>query len=335
LPEEIEPGDQELGTLLHSLGLMDADTLTALLGEARSQRRSLRQLLLAGKYLTLYQVAFIEQGNLDALVLGPVRVIDKLRSTPHEAVYRVFDPRRNTEAVLRHLAEEEMHDAVHPDEFRQRFAAAAAVRHPNLAAVLEVLEIADRPAVLVEWLSGLSSSDWPASAAAPGIWFRLVSQAALAVQTIHAAGLCHGHLGPGSFVLTESGVLKLCGLGKPGWLIVAEEASDSGKGPANEVESVAGDLAALARLAVSWSELVGPGRGKGKMPAELQAVLERLQSEQPEQRYASASELLNDLERASSQVPSSGNAWEKLLRQVSEHGKSSDQGKTAGLRQSA
>jgi hypothetical protein len=91
---DVEPGDRQLGDLLRSLELIDGDTLTALLLEARRQRRSLRQVLLAGNYLTLFQMALIEAGNLDGLVLGPVRVIDRLQATPREAVYRVFDPHR-------------------------------------------------------------------------------------------------------------------------------------------------------------------------------------------------------------------------------------------------
>src|SRR5207245_1695154 len=82
----------------------------------------------------------------------------------HEAVYRVFDPRGNREALLRHLGEAEMQDAVRPDEFRQRFAATVEVRHPHVMATFEILEIAGRPAVLQEWLTGLPSGDWPALA---------------------------------------------------------------------------------------------------------------------------------------------------------------------------
>src|SRR5205807_3690654 len=78
LTGEVDPGDRQLGDLLRSLDLVDADTLVALWRQARRQRRSLRQLLLAGNYLTLYQMALIEAGNLDGLVLGPVRVIDRL-----------------------------------------------------------------------------------------------------------------------------------------------------------------------------------------------------------------------------------------------------------------
>src|SRR5262249_29454856 len=158
LTGETDPGDRKLGDLLRSLELVDADTLTTLLVESRKQRRSLRQALLAGGCLTLYQMALIEAGNLDGLVLGPVRIIDRLRARARETGYRVFDPRRGSEAVLRYLAEAEMQDAIHPDEFRQRFAQAAAVRHPHVAATLEVLEINGRPAVLQEWLTGLPSN---------------------------------------------------------------------------------------------------------------------------------------------------------------------------------
>src|SRR5205085_7529022 len=139
----------------------------SLLVEARRQRRSLRQVLLAGGYLTLYQMALIETENLDGLVLGPLRVIDRLRQGPREAVYRVFDPRLGHEAVLRHLSEAEMETAGHADEFKHGFALAASIQHPQVARTFEVLEIAGRPAVLQESLNGLASADWPVLAAVP------------------------------------------------------------------------------------------------------------------------------------------------------------------------
>ncbi len=305
LADEIEPADRQLGELLSSLELIDADTLQALLLEARRQRRSLRQLLLAGGYLTLYQIALIEAGNLDGLVIGPVRVIDRLQATGREVVYRVFDPRHNTEALLRHLGEAEMDDAVRPDEFRQRFAAAAEVRHPHVAGVLEVLDVAGRPAVLCEWLSGAPGSDWPPLAAAPGAWFRLVAQSALALQTVHAAGLCHGHLEPSSFVLTADGTLKLCGLGEPRWLV----------GEADVAESPADDLTALGQIAAGWAALATSGKGAKikPLPEDLQAVLSRLREPGG---YGSASALLDALDRAGASLSASPAAWERLLRQV-------------------
>jgi len=308
--DDMSAGDRQLGELLHSLGLVEPEPLNALLVEARRQRRSLRQMLLSGGYLTLYQLALIEAGNLDALVLGPTRVVDRIRSTAKEAVYRVFDPRRGREVVLRWLSESEAQDAVHPDEFRQRFGAAALVQHPHLAATLEVLDIGGRPAVLQEWLRGLPSSEWPALAAVPGAWYRLFSQAALALHTIHQAGLLHGRLGAESLLLTAEGTLKLAGVGEPAWLL-----DEAGEAPAEE-ESVAADLAALGTVALGWLAL-GPKTGKKsrKLSEALEAILERLTAAD-ERRYASAGALLEDLDQAGAEVPPNAEAWDRLLRHV-------------------
>lgn len=337
LTSEVDPGDRQLGDLLRSLELVEADTLTALLTEARRQRRSLRQVLLASGYLTIYQMALIEAGNLDGLVLGPVRVVDRLRVTTHESVYRVFDPRRGQEAILRHLAEAELEDAVHPDEFRQRFAAAALVHHPHLAGTLEVLDVAGRPAVLQEWLSGLTSQDWPALAAAPGVWFRLLSQAALGLHTAHQSGLTHGHLQPGSVLLTSEGVLKLCGFGEPPWLVMPAPGEPDDEDmirvhPILTGNEVAADLNALGQIAARWiSASTQRKNARSKpLPEPLPDILRRLTALPEEDRYPNATVLLEDLDRAGSALPPNAEAWERLLRHVREQ-----LAADAALRQSA
>src|SRR5437764_1996089 len=95
-----------------------------------------------------------------------------------------------------------MQHGVRPDECRQRFTGVAGVRHPNLAETLEVIEVAGRPAVLQECLTALPSGEWPALAAVPGVWYRLLSQAALGLHTLHNAGLTHGRLTAEDVVLT-------------------------------------------------------------------------------------------------------------------------------------
>jgi DNA repair exonuclease SbcCD ATPase subunit len=313
LTGDVDPADRRLGDQLRALDLIDADTLTALLVEARRQRRSLRQVLLASGAVTLYQIALIEAGDVDALVLGPVRVVDRLQATPHEVLYRVFDPRRGQEALLRHLAEAEMNDAVHPDEYRQRFAQAM-LQHPNVAGTLEVLEVAGRPAVLQEWLTGLRSTDWPAFAAAPGAWFRLLTQAALGLQAAHEAGLVHGHLQAEHIVLTSEGVVKVCGVGEPQWL--------AGPPVGGSHEEPAPDLVALGRIAAGWCPSTGKRKGSRSkaLPVELQAILARLCAEEGKTPYATAAALLEDLDRAGSNVPANAEAWDRLGRHVREHG---------------
>src|SRR5262249_31695926 len=77
MQSELDPGDRTLGELLRSLELVDNQTLSALWLEARRQRRSLRQVLLASGKLTVYQMALIEAGNVDNLCIGPLGVIDR------------------------------------------------------------------------------------------------------------------------------------------------------------------------------------------------------------------------------------------------------------------
>ncbi len=292
-----------------------------MLAEARRQRRSLRQVLLASGVITLYQLALIEAGNVQGLMLGPVRVIDRLRHNAHETVYRIFDPRRGTEAVLRHLAEADMTDAVRPDEFRQRFAQTM-LNDPHLANTLEVMELLGRPAAVQEWLSGLPATDWPPLAAAPGVCYRLLTQAAQGLATAHQAGVIHGHLSDAQLLLTGEGILKIRGLGEPPWLIGMQQ---------DEEPTPRADLRALGRRASGWCTPTGVRKGpKTKpLPDALVSVLYRLAAD-GDAGYGDVNELLAELQAAAAAIPANAEAWDRLLKYVREHGTTD-----AMLRQSA
>jgi chromosome segregation ATPase len=317
----VAQGDQKLGQVLRDLQLIDKDTLTALLAEARRQRRSLRQVLLASGVITLYQLALIEAGNVQGLMLGPVRAIDRLRHNAHETVYRIFDPRRGTEAVLRHLSEADMTDAVRPDEFRQRFTQAM-LNDRNVANTLEVVELLGRPAAIQEWLSGLPATDWPPLAAAPGVCYRLLTQAAQGLSAAHQAGVVHGHLSDALLLLTGEGTLKICGFGEPPWLSGAQH---------DEEPTVHDDLRSLGKIVSGWCTPTGVRKGpKTKpLPDALVSVLYRLAAE-GETGYRDALELLDDLQKAAAAIPPNSEAWDRLLKYVREHGTAE-----ALLRQSA
>jgi hypothetical protein len=314
LQDELDPGDRQLGALLKTLQLVDDETLTALWLDARRQRRSLRQVLLAGReqgapLLTLYQMALIESGNLDSLVLGRLRVVDRLQVLPRETVYRVFDPYRGSMCLLRHLAESEASDSDRADDFRRCFAAAKTLDHANVAATYETLDINGRPAVLQEWLTGLPSSDWPAAVGTPGVWFRLMMQCALGMRAVHEANLVCGQLSLRSVLLTSVGVVKLVGAGDPPWIHGIEE----GRTALDELHS-------LGQLAADWAARAPRRRGNKlpkPLPAALVDVLNRLQPDAAD-AFASASELLVALEAAGDQLPDASDAWDALLEHVAE-----------------
>jgi hypothetical protein len=259
-------------------------------------------------------LALIEAGNLEALVIGRFRVIDRVRATPREAVYRVFDPERPAEAcILRILGDAEMNDATHPDEYRQRFYAAAEANHPGLIATHEVLEIQDRPAVVQEWASGLPASEWPIGAAVQGIWLQLLIEAASAMEAAHKAGLIHGRLTSESITLMPSGSLKLHGFGEPTWLQSRKEATD----PSSEA-----DLRALGQIAFGWSQLGSKKKGRSAkaFPEPLLDVLRKLDADIPGesivQPYQTATDLLSDLLALAEKHPCPGEAWSEFLGQI-------------------
>lgn len=323
-PADTEPGDVQLGELLRSRGLLDEPTLNALKSEAQRQRRTLRQVLLASGAVTLYQLALIEAGNLEGLILGRFRVVDRVRTTAKETVYRVFDPSRANGPtrgvyVLRQLSENEMANA---DDFRQRFGAMIGAGHPNLANTMEVLDVQRRPAALQEWVSGLSSADWPPAAATAGVWLRLLNEAAKGLHHAHKAGLVHGRLIPESFVLTADGTLKIQGFGEPSWL------TPNAMSPTDLPPSA--DLRGLGQVAFVWSQLGSRRKGARSkpFPAELTAVIRRLEigSESPmgdvvaiDRPYADTSDLLRDLARLAESNPCPSDAWEKVVRFAGEN----------------
>lgn len=326
--EEIDPGDRQLGELLQSHGLVDADTLQLLWGEVTRQRRTLRQVLLASGVITLYQLALIEAENFDHLILGRFRVIDRVRATPRETVYRVFDPTKAAEPsggayLLRHLTESESQDAVRPDEFRQRFAALEQIPSDNLWRTVEVLELQGRPAVVQEWIVGLPGSDWPAAMGKPGVFVRLLQGAASGLQVAHDAGLVHGRLTSDSFVLTVDGVVKLAGVGEPSWLLPAGEDND------NHAEAT--DLRGLGQIANGWMERAlasQPKRSRAKsFPDPLVHLLRRLEafSDTPmadtivgDEAFSSIQEFLQALTALQAEFPCQPADWEQLLEQVRE-----------------
>jgi hypothetical protein len=243
IPNPIEPSDNKLGNQLISLGLVESDTLIALMSEAKKTRKSLRQALLNGGYLTFYQLALIEAGNINGLMIDRFRVIDKLPSTSKEYIFQVFDPIRKTECLLRHLSESELSDPYHPDEFRQRFSAAINLHHENVASTYEVLEIQGRPAVLVELIQGINQSEWASVHQKPDVWLNLVLQTISGLASIHGAGLVYGPIHQSSLIITGEGCIKWIGVGCPTWLFSNE---------LNDGNSFKNDISILAGEVLKW-----------------------------------------------------------------------------------
>jgi hypothetical protein len=296
------PADLQLAEQLLTAEVIDRPTLAALLADARRRECSLRDLLLEGEYLSAFQLEMIEANRLDALLAGRLRILDRLRLTPLETIYRVFDPESGSEGLLRHLSAAV--EEPRRQEYRESFQRAVPLQHPNLARTREVFDWQGSPAVLVEWIDGVPGPEWQEFAAVPAVWLRLLHQAAAGLNAAHEAGLAHGHLHAGRLLLTENGELKVCGLGEPLWLF-PEHSTE-------EPEDLRlADLRALGRIAMSWLK-AGP-QWKRETDNPYRSICERLLG-RAEPPYSKIADLLADLEQLLAEHGQDGlAAWEHLL----------------------
>jgi predicted nucleic acid-binding Zn-ribbon protein len=301
---EVTEADQQLGTLLTRLALVDLSTLNTLFGEARRQDLPLRDLLVRGEYLSQFQLEQIEVGKFDKLAVGPLRIVDRLHSTSTETIYRVFDSRHKEDALLRHLHPSESDER--KAEYRVSFGRAATVSSPYLATTREVLEWNGSPAALQEWIDGVPSTEWAEFASVPSVWLRILQQAITALRATHEAGLAHGHLLTGRVLLTDMGTLKLCGLGEPDWLFAPRpEAS------ASVAELQHHDVRSLVKIAAGW---LSGGTAIPRISRRgVEPLKELLRPLLDPQRNCSLDELTQMLTEAGERVVADEGAWERLL----------------------
>lgn len=287
--------DQHLADLLSGMGLIDALTLQTLLAEARQQRLTLRDCLLQNEFLTSYQLELIEAGKLESLVLNSLRVIDRLRVGSMETIYRVFDPRLGDEALLRHLSPNV--DPQWQEEYRTLFRQASLIRHANVARTLDVLEMAGSPAVVQEWLAGLPGTEWTSQVTETSVALRLIEQAAAGLAAIHEAGLVHGQLQLGRFLLTAQGELKICGAGEPKWL--------SGLMSVGE-RSSQDDIVKLSSLVVLWCR----SNSRHHSKPGVANFVKRLE----EQYFDGAASLKQAVEELIASIERDDGAWQRFLQ---------------------
>ncbi len=286
--------NEHLADLLSGMGLIDATTLNTLIEEAQKQRMSLRDCLLQNEFLTNFQMELIETGRVESLVLGPLRVIDRLRIGTMETIYRVFDPRLGDEALLRQLSASV--DAHWKEEYQTLFSQAAQVQHPNVAGTFESLTMSGSPAVLQEWVVGLPGSEWQQIVTDASVALKLVVQLAAGLTALHHTGLVHGQLHPGRLLLTPAGELKICGAGEPRWL--------SGLSTTTE-PSMADDIAAAIDIILPWC--------RGRKPSgAMQDFIKKLESKQ----IKSAEQLQTAAYAVLRSLPQEENAWKELMHFV-------------------
>ncbi len=220
----------------------------------------------------------------------------------------------------------------HLARFRIEAEAVARLQHPNIVQIHEVGESGGRPYFAMEFVEGgslagkLAEGPMPAPEAA-----RLAEALARAMHLAHSRNVVHRDLKPANVLLAADGTPKITDFGlarqtdtdsgetKAGAIMGTPSymAPEQASGHAHEAGPVAdvyalgailydclagrppfkGDTALATIVMVRTQEPTPPSRWRAGVPPDLETICLKCLRKEPENRYASAAELADDLGR--------------------------------------
>lgn len=218
------------------------------------------------------------------------------------------------------------------ERFRAEAAAIAAVRHPNIVAVHDVLLLDGLHAFAMEWIDGSSLADWirehGSAAGRIGFAVRVGIAVARALAAVHDAGLLHRDVKPSNILLRsdETPMLGDFGLVQPADHAITQTGHFAGTAAYASPEQLRGDREGLDRrsdvyaLGVTLHHLLAgrppfpdanlaerlscAERGATplrrldrRIPRDLETIVAKAMEADPARRYQTAGDLADDLER--------------------------------------
>ncbi len=258
--------------------------------------------------------------TIDLARFGPYESLELIGVGGQGRVYRAFDPR-----LQRHIALKLLHGA-HPEAHLREAQAQAQVEHRNVCRVYEVGEVDGQPYIALQLIRGRALGP---HAASPRELVRLLRDAAEGVHAAHRQGLLHLDLKPGNLLVSEEGGvptpyvtdfgltsdLQQGGdrpLGSPPYC--APEQMDRARAKLDARADVYGLGATLfvaltgrlpfqadsltdLMLQIQHREPLRPSALSPNVPKDLESILLKAMAKHPEDRYASALALADDLDR--------------------------------------
>ena len=264
-----------------------------------------------------------------SLWVAGYQLLEEIDQSASGTVYRAHDPRHDRDVALKVL------DRLEPGaraRFQRELLATARLRHPHIVGLLDSgQDEAGRPYLVLELVEGPSlAQSWSGpcfSAADVASRARVARDVARALAHGHAQGILHRDVKPETVLLDPEGRARLSDLGlarlgdseglteegeaygTPAYMSPEQAAG----GPVDARSDVYSLGATLYRglaghppfeaggvelfLAILRADPAPPSRSAPAVPPELDAVVLRCLHKDPAQRYPSAADLADDLER--------------------------------------
>jgi hypothetical protein len=280
---------------------------------------------------------------------GPYRVVKLLRPGGMGEVAIADDARLPRQVVLKCLAGRWLETPLARQRLMREARAAAALSHPNIATLYDVLEDTEQPMLVMEFVEGRTLRDVLHDGPLPlGLALRYAIQITDAVSYAHDRGIVHCDLKPSNVQITPTHVAKVLDFGLArAQFDAGDELSRSEFGklmgtagympPERLIEgtrNTAGDVYALGvvlfemltsrppyteigpqlMVSVLASDAPAPSSIVAGLPSQLDSIVARALARNPDYRYRSARELARDLVEALAAIE--GRAWSGHLQLV-------------------
>ena len=269
--------------------------------------------------------------SLVGQTVGHYHILQKLGAGGMGVVYQAFDSKLERTVALKFLPEHLTVSAEDRINLRREARAASTLDHPNIGVIHGFEETSDDELFIVmQFYEGetLAQKLWHSKLPlAEALDFAV--QIARGLSSAHASNIVHRDIKPSNIIITKSGVAKIVDFGLARIIVSAsatQTISATGTLPYMAPEQILGqsvdqhsDVWALAVIlvqmitgnhpfirpsstAMTFAILNQPPGALDLVPAPLSPILYRALSKKPEHRYASAGEMLADLESARSEI---------------------------------
>jgi eukaryotic-like serine/threonine-protein kinase len=294
---------------------------------------------------------------MNGSVLGDrYRVEARIGAGGMAEVYRGFDPVLNRTVAIKVLLPQFARDASFVERFRREAQAAARLNHPNIVAAYDTGADGDTQYIVMEFVEGRTLAEFLAAGRRPTPVqsAEIAEKICGALAAAHAQGVIHRDIKPGNIMVTRDGTVKVMDFGIARITTGVETAPQTSAvlgtatylspeqaqgGPVDArtdiyslgtvlYEMLAGrpPFTGESPVAIAYKQVnetpVPPSQVNADVPPRLDAVVMRALSKNPANRYQTAEDFAEDLDRvvkgqeveATPLLPPAGDATQVIAR---------------------